>query len=180
MKEFIKDIKKIETIVKKDAATIIGTEAVNHFTENFEKQGFDGEPWKDVKRRNPKSTRYGHRHGANTDLPANPPRRKGAKGKYKRRKADSITHYSPTATKTRILSSEGRAELENSLYFKAGTNKVTIKSDKEYAKVHNEGGTIKVYGKHTAKVPARPFIGPSKELNEKIKRALDGKLKIKS
>ena len=179
MKEFIKDIKKIEQLVKRDAATIIGKEAVNHFTENFKKQGFDGKPWKDVKRRDPKSTWYGHKHGANTDLPSNHPRRKGAGGKYKRRKSDSITHYNPRATDRPILSSE-RTELENSLDFKAGTNKVTIKSDKDYAKVHNEGGTVKVYGKHTSKVPARSFIGPSKVLDERIKKALDRKLKMKS
>jgi len=179
MKGFIKDLKKIETILKKDAAGIIGTEAVNHFSENFEKQGFEGKPWKDVKRRNPQSSWYGHRHGANANVPANHPRRKGAKGKYKRRKPAGITHYSPTATKTPVLSSE-RSELENSLYFKAGSNKVSIKSDKEYAKVHNEGGTVKVYGKHKAKVPARPFIGPSKELNRKIENALTKKLKMKS
>ncbi len=35
MKEFIKDLKKRESVMKKDVAFIIGTEAVNYFTETF-------------------------------------------------------------------------------------------------------------------------------------------------
>ena len=35
MKEFIKDLKKRESVIKRDIASIIGTEEVNYFTENF-------------------------------------------------------------------------------------------------------------------------------------------------
>ncbi len=178
MQKVIKDLKNFEKVIAKNAGIIIGTEAVNHFTENFDKQGFDGKPWKEVKRRTPSSSWYGFKHGANSNVPSNHPRRKGAKRKWKRRKASSITNYSPTAQKTPILSSQ-RSELENSLTFKVkGSRAVAIKSDKDYAKIHNEGGTIKVFGKDTAKIPARPFIGKSKTLNKKIKAALKRKLKF--
>ena len=44
MKDFIKELNKTEKVIKKDAPTIIGVEtvAVNHFSKNFDKQGFDG------------------------------------------------------------------------------------------------------------------------------------------
>ena len=41
MKDFIKELNKIEKVIKTDAPTIIGVEAVNHFSKNFDKQGFD-------------------------------------------------------------------------------------------------------------------------------------------
>ena len=175
MKPLIKDLKRIEKVIKKEAGRIIGTEAVNHFSQNFDAQAFDGKKWKDVKRRDPASTWYGYRYGANTNLPARHPKRKGAKSKWKRRKTGSTTHYSPTAKSTPILSSQ-RSELENSLYYKVkGSRAVVIKSDKDYAQVHNKGGNIKVFGKHLAKIPARPFIGKSKTLNKKITKALNRK-----
>ena len=57
MKEFIKDLKKMESVMKKDAASIIGTEEVNYSTENFDNQSLDGKSWKDIKRRDPSSSR---------------------------------------------------------------------------------------------------------------------------
>lgn len=42
---------------------ILGTEAVNHFRESFQNEGFTDEtlnPWKDVKRRDPASKWHGH------------------------------------------------------------------------------------------------------------------------
>ncbi len=39
MQKVIKDLKKFETLIAKNAGIIIGTEAVNHFTENFDELG---------------------------------------------------------------------------------------------------------------------------------------------
>jgi hypothetical protein len=42
---------------------ILGVEAVNHFKESFQNEGFTDEtfnPWEDVQRRNPSSKWYGH------------------------------------------------------------------------------------------------------------------------
>ena len=41
----------------------VGTEAVNHFKEGFDKEGFTDEPlnpWKEVERRKPDSPWFGH------------------------------------------------------------------------------------------------------------------------
>ena len=179
MKEFIKDLKRIKKVIKKDAATIIGTEAVNHFTENFDNQSFDGKKWKDVQRRDPSSSWYGFKYGAKTATPSNHAKRKGTKKPYKARKSNAVTNFSPTATKTPILSSQ-RSELENSITFQVkGAKKVSIVSDKDYASIHNEGGNVKVFGKASAKIPERQFIGNSKRLEQKIKKALLKKLNIK-
>lgn len=179
MKAFIKELKRVETFVRKQAATVIGTEAVNHFTENFDKQSFDSKQWKEVKRRDPASSWHGFKYGAKTPTPSKHPKRRGTKKKYKARKSGSITNFSPTATQTPILSSQ-RSELENSLTFRLrGSRKVAIISDKEYAKIHNEGGTIKIFGKRTAKIPARPFIGASSRLDKRLKKVLLRKLNIK-
>ena len=35
MKDFIKELNKIEKVIKKDAPTIIGVEAVNHFLKTL-------------------------------------------------------------------------------------------------------------------------------------------------
>ena len=176
MKDFIKELNKIEKVIKKDAPTIIGVEAVNHFSKNFDKQGFDGKKWKDVKRRDSSSAWYGFQYGAKTPPPDSHPKRKGAVKKYKKRKTGATTNFSPVATQTPVLSSQ-RSELENSLYFKATSKKVSIKSDKEYAEVHNEGGKIKVFGKKSVTLPKRQFIGKSKELDSKIHQKLTKKLK---
>lgn len=37
--------------INSEALDIIGTEAVNHFKESFQKEGFDGHQWQEVKRR---------------------------------------------------------------------------------------------------------------------------------
>ncbi len=46
-----------------DIKDILGNEAVNHYKESFQNEGFTDEvlnPWKDVKRRDPSSPWYGH------------------------------------------------------------------------------------------------------------------------
>ena len=42
--------------------------------------------------------------------------------------------------------------------------------------MQNNGGMIKVFGKRSVKLPARPFVGESKELNEQIDRLIDNKI----
>lgn len=50
---------EIEAFVNGDLADTVGTEALNHFKENFEKEGFTdatNQPWQEVKRRlNPRT-----------------------------------------------------------------------------------------------------------------------------
>lgn len=82
-----------------------------------------------------------------------------------------LTNFSPTATKSIIL--KNSSDLKNSITYTANNNGVKIYSDKEYAKIHNEGGTIKVFGKGNAVLPKRQFIGHSDKLNEKIKTRIE-------
>lgn len=84
-------------------------------------------------------------------------------------------NFSKAATQRKILNGSTH-ELQNSLRYIAGPGQVSIASDKPYAAVQNEGGTIRVFGKGSARLPARPFVGDSKELSDKIDRIIDNKL----
>lgn len=178
MADFSDILNKINGIDKvlNEAKHIIGVEAVNYFTESFDKQAFDGKKWKDVKRRDSSSVWYGFEYGAKTATPSRHPKRKGTKKPYQPRKSNPTTNYSPNATKRPILSSK-RSELENSIKYKIIGNTVKVYSDKKYAKVHNEGGTINVFGNKTVKVHKRQFIGKSKKLEQIIIKKINTKLK---
>ena len=151
----------------------IGNEAVRHFKDNFRQEGFVDNglhKWKNVKRRDPSSPWYGFEYKG--ERRADYPVKYGKKGK--RLKSTKRLNYSPAATKRRILTGSS-GELQDSLRYKVnpsvGENlSVSITSDKPYATLQNEGGRIKVFGKTSAIVPARPFVGNSKELNDKIER----------
>lgn len=59
IKQLMQDINRF---VAKDLPRIAGKEAVDEFRGNFQRQGFRNNgvtPWKDVKRRDPKSPWYG-------------------------------------------------------------------------------------------------------------------------
>lgn len=128
----------------------IGNEAGRHFKDNFRKE---------VKRRDPSSRWYGFEYRGQ--------RRQKGKGKSKQK-----ANFSQAATQRRILTGSS-GELQDSLRYKvnaaSGANvSLSITSDKPYAVVQNEGGPIKVFGKASAILPARPFVGHSKELDGKI------------
>ena len=136
---------------KNRIAREIGNEAVRHFKDNFRQEGFVDNgihKWKEVKRRDGQ-------------------RRLKGKGKPKQK-----TNFSQAATQRKILTGSS-GELQDSLSYKvnsaSGANvSVSITSDKPYAVVQNEGGPIKVFGKASTILPARPFVGHSKELDGKI------------
>lgn len=168
------DLNRLLRLIEQDLKEIIGVEAVNFFSESFDNQGFTDqglEKWPEVKRREPKSSWYGFKYGARTKKPGNHPSRKASTKKYKARKANPVTNYSPTATKTPILSSQ-QSQLENSLQWRTSGGKVIIYSDVPYADAHNEGATIKVFGGKTAKLPQRKFVGNSAELERRIKEVI--------
>lgn len=93
-----------------------------------------------------------------------------------------------------ILTDKGH--LRDSINWEGDFNKgeVIMSSDKPYAQIHNQGGTIsgtasvkahtrngKNVKAHTRKVnitiPKRQFMGPSKKLNEKILAKIDRQIK---
>lgn len=147
---------------KNRIAREIGNEAVRHFKDNFRQEGFVDNgihKWKEVKRRDPSNRWYGFEYRGQ--------RRQKGKGKSKQK-----ANFSQAATQRRILTGSS-GELQDSLRYKvnptSGANvSVSITSDKPYAVVQNEGGPIKVFGKASTILPARPFVGHSKELDVKI------------
>jgi len=123
---------------------LAGDIAVNHFKENFEKEGFVDNglhPWKDVERRDKDSPWYGFE-------PAN----KGG--------------FSSTRATDPIL--KDSTELVEAIdYDTRGNGEVAIVNDKPYAQVHNDGGTAYIFGKKPFEMEKRQFIGHSHELDEK-------------
>lgn len=174
--EINKELNRIAKFVDTKAKEVIGSEAVKYYRNSFEKQSFDGKPWKDVKRRDSSSSWYGFQYGAKQKKPANHPSRKRTKRPYKARKSNPITNFAKVATKTDILSSQ-RSELENSIGYKIQGKSIVIFSDKPYAKVQNEGGLISVFGKRTVKLSKRQFIGYSSQLEKIILHKLSQKFK---
>lgn len=118
---------------------IVGTEAVQHYQESFQDEGFADKSdypntdvqWQEVKRR------------------SNP--RKSQKGKE--------------SSKRKILTGES-GELGDGFYYDYNTGSVIIKNPAEYAQIQNEGG--KAGRNHSATIPARKFMGASEVLNKKI------------
>lgn len=122
------------------APDILGTEAVNHFAESFQNEGFTDETlekWPDVKRRtNPKRP---------DRAAASRPILTGSTGDLGR----SIEY----------VAKPGEVKIT--------ADTMQIGSDKAYAQAHNEGTTTAGRGNRTT-IPKRQFIGESKALNDKV------------
>ena len=169
-----KKMKQAQKAIQKEIIPVVGTLAVGHFKESFHNGGFTNggiKKWADVKRRDSKSPWYGFEYkGEKRTFHALTRDRKT--GKTSKAKKQKPLNFSPAATMQKPLSSK-RMELRNSLRSINGRGKVTISSDKPYAQVQNEGGTIKVFGKHPVKLTARPFMGESKELNQDVEKKVN-------
>lgn len=162
-------LRKAVRLIETDLPRIVGKVARDHYQDNFRKGGFvDGglHPWKDVKRRDAKSEWYGfeYRGEKRTSYKF---KRDPKTGKTRRTEKQAKLNYSPTATTRPVLLSK-RMELMRSITNHSGRGQAVITSDKPYAAVHNDGGTIKVFGKHPVRLPQRQFIGESRELNQQI------------
>lgn len=146
-------LKHLKQFREEDLPDIVGTEAVNHYTESFANEGFTDQSlvkWKNVKRRDPKSTWYGF-------APYNKNR------------------FSTTRATDKILTGDTK-ELQNSIRYTKQPGIVTIYTDKEYAAVHQFGKPSKIFGKKTFQQTARPFIGKSEKLENKIKQNIQYQL----
>lgn len=164
--------------IKRDMMIVIGKNAVDMFRENFNREGFlNGgvKKWQDVKRRDPGSKWYGFEYTGERRTYYRLTRNRKT-GKTSKAKTQKPLNFSPNATRRKILTSK-RMELRNSLRYIAGEGRVSIVSGKRYAKVQNEGGMVKVFGKHPVKLPSRQFMGASKELTEKIKKEIEQRVK---
>jgi len=145
--------------MRNDIQTRIGVESVNHFKESFENQGFTDsslEKWDEVERRKPESPWYGFKYKGTAKNP-----------RKKQRKSGLYTNYSPAATSRQILSGETDNLMNGIRWTKRGRN-VYVTANTKYAQLINEGGAMRVFGKHSATMPKRQFMGRSKVLNKKI------------
>lgn len=160
---------ELERFRQEDMPHIIGTEAVRHYNESFVNEGATDESlvkWKDVKRRNPDSPWYGFSAGAKSPRPGANPESKA-----------KATNFSPTRTTDKILTGESN-ELKNATDYIVAPGKVTVINDKPYARVHNFGEGAVIFGKKPFKMPARPFIYVSAQLNQRILGKIKKEVKI--
>lgn len=154
--------------MENQAPVVMGTEAVNHYKESFENQGFTDKSlkkWEEVERRKPSSPWRGFQYGSTVPRP----------GRTKR-KPNSQTNYSPAAEKRPILSGQTQ-ELMHSIDWKRSGDGVVVTAKTPYSKVQNEGGQIKVFGKRTTTLKQRQFMGQSQVLRDKIRTIIYNDLK---
>lgn len=146
--EFVADFsvqeEEIKRFIRDDLPDMMGIEAVQHFQENFDKEGFvdNGlQPWQEVERGKPESPWYGF-------------------------SPENKKQFSSTRAADKILKDSG--DLQDSITYDKEDGSVIVSSDLPYAQVHNEGGDAMVFGRKAFKMPERRFIGHSKELDDKI------------
>jgi len=156
LKKLIKKMEAFERYVNNDLKTIIGVEAVKHFKKSFDDEGFTDKTlkkWKEVERRKADSPWYGFKYGT-----------KGV---------------SSAAATGKIMT--GNSDLADSIQWELTNTGVNVSAKTPYAEVQNKGGTIKVFGKKSVELTARPFMGESEVLRKKIlkevKKDLDRILK---
>lgn len=132
---------------------LAGDIAVNHFRENFDKEGFVNnglQKWKEVERRKKESSWYGFKPG-------------------------NKKNFSQTRASDPILKDTN--ELRDATDYDVRSNgEVAIVNDKSYAEVHNDGGTAYIFGKKPFTMPKRQFIGHSKELDRKLEDMITDEL----
>lgn len=168
-KYFDRRLKRCQDWARKSLPVMVGREAVSHFKENFNQEGFVDNglnKWKDVKRRDPSSRWYGFEYKGQKRVSYRFKRDKRT-GKTYRAKQQKKLNFSRAATIRKILSGS-TGELKRSIRYIPGSGKVSITSDKPYAYVQNYGGPIRIFGKKTVMLPPRPFIGDSKKLSGKV------------
>ena len=126
----------------------VGNTARVFFIDNFRKQGFDD---RTVTKWQPRKKEDSYKH-ANTARDVKRIETRGTR---------AILVKTGDLRKSIIRNPANRAALT-----------VKISTDLAYAKIHNEGGMGKAYGKHSFKMPKRQFIGDSYNLNEKVKAVI--------
>lgn len=161
-----KIIKKIErslNYIKNDMPEIIGTEAVNHFKNSFQNEGFTDtslEKWEPVKRTDNSSRWYGFKYKSTASRPGQTKRKEGG-----------YSNYSDAATSRPILSGETQ-ELMNAIDYTFDGRRVTITAHAKYAQIQNEGGPMKVFGRSGAVMPKRQFMGKSEVLRKHLQQMI--------
>jgi phage virion morphogenesis protein len=168
-------MQQLQQYANKTLLEAIAGIAVDSFKENFDNEAFNGEKWKDVKRRDPNSKWYGF-EWRNTEW-VKPPKSK------RRRKKDEPKpepierkNFNSERTTAKILHGENE-ELKRAIRSRIEPGRVIIANEKPYARVHNYGEQAKVFGKHPFQMPKRQFMGVTdnlkKSIKDKIKRDIN-------
>lgn len=170
--------KRLADGINNQLPRLIGDMLVDAFRKSWRQQSFNdtgAPPWKEVKRRTPGSPWYGFNMKSNSKVPSGSRGlTKGGKDKQFGTKGGK-TNFTATATTRYILLGWGSSGLRDSIFVsRAANGTVAVASNKPHAKVHNEGGTIRVFGKKTVTVPKRQFMGHS-SIAEKQARRMIGK-----
>lgn len=145
--------KEFQDLYDKYAPTIAGKTAVRLFKENFQKEGFFGEKWKEVQRREPWSRTY-----------------------------KSLKKRHPADTQRRILTGRtgdlGRsitAKVQKNGTVDIFTNPIKFVESKEpYGRVHNEG--LRAGRGSGFIMPQRQFMGDHPTLRKAITEEIERKL----
>jgi len=129
--------RQISTAIDVHIPNRMAVASEKHINQNFEKEGYGGMPWKDVKRRDPSSRWYGYQYKA------------GGRS------------FSPTATKRKVLRgpvNRLRKSIDVSVKPSSGGMGIFIRTDSGYASVHNEGLKASIFGKKSFVMTKRQFM----------------------
>jgi len=153
MNQLAKDIaNELENVIPR----MIGKTGQDYFEDSFMSESWDGKPWENVERRKPDSHWYGFQY-----------------------KAGGKRNFSNAATTRKILTGS-TGELGDSIRHRVAHGargaEVVWSTDKVYAEIQNEGGDIKVFGKHAATITRRQFIGFSYELDKQFEEIIKSRI----
>lgn len=129
---------------QREMLVLLPNQAQNYFLSSFKKQGFDGQSWKEVKRRDPDEKAYKY------------PAKKG----LQRRTSPILIgagYKVRGGTLRRAVSNMARTTQTRGNGFR-------MIVDLPYAKIHNEGLAGKAFGKHSFDMPRRQYVGQTAEL----------------
>ena len=131
----------------------LSEQAQNYFVSSFKKQAWNGQPWKEVQRREEGTKAFKY------------PKTKGLQ-----RRTQPILigagWQKRGGTLHRAVSTMARtAELT------AGGFRMIV--DLPYAEIHNEGGQGKAFGKYSFTMPKRQFVGQTEELTQKQTKTIE-------
>lgn len=125
----------------------LANQAQNYFVSSWRKQGWDGVSWKEVKRREPDTNAYKY------------PKKKGLQ-----RQTSPILVGAGYKKRGGTLRRAVSNMMSTAQYSTFGVKMIV---NLPYAKIHNEGGKGKAFGKHSFTMPKRQFIGQTRELTDK-------------
>lgn len=131
------ELKEKITRMKRELPVVLANDAQNYFTASWDKQGFDGQKWPDVKRHDTSTSEYKYPIALRARKLSSPI----LVGVYRGRSGGTLRRLTSRSIRSKTFTS------------------VRLEVDLPYAKSQNEGNP----GNNT---PARPYMGQSKELTQ--------------